>query len=545
MTSHTIPTPTPTPTHSKPLLNVYFAFRIGLGFILLLLFLSGRTGRALGGLYPDLFFWTCASWIALATLSLALFPATKLIHSLHRITSFLVFDVIALLFLIHASGGVDSGFGYLLLVIVAISSIFMRQRMAIMFATMVSLLMIAQTLYLVETLNLTGKPIFSAGVLGILLFITAYTFQRVTQKIQQSTEEAAQQSLYAEHLQRLAQAIVARMRTGIIVLDGQNKIELMNTAASQLLGVNADADNKNNTNKTEKNPGEDIESSAALAPLKKYLNAEDEANFRQQRSDAGLEVRFSRAHLNLGEHKRQVIFVEDTRSISQQAQQLKLASLGRLTASIAHEIRNPLGAISHAVQLLQESDSLTPVDQRLCSIIYQHAKRVNQIIENTLALSRRKDPQITLIDLHPWLEQFIENYTSHQQAEILLNLAPGPLPLRIDTTNLQQVLVNLVDNGLRYSKQQTGTAKVLLRGGINPSNDNVFLEVVDFGPGIDGEQLTQIFEPFYTTEELGTGLGLYICKELCEINQASLYYFKTTQRESCFRIDFPHHLRMI
>ena len=177
-------------------------------------------------------------------------------------------------------------------------------------------------------------------------------------------------------------------------------------------------------------------------------------------------MRFSRAQLNVGEDNRQVIFVEDTRTIAQQAQQLKLASLGRLTASIAHEIRNPLGAISHAVQLLQESEAITQVDKRLCDIIYQHAKRVNQIIENTLALSRRKDPQISLIDLHPWLEQFISNYTSHQQANISLELEPGPLPLRIDTTNLQQILVNLVDNGLRYSKQQTGEAKLLLRGAL-------------------------------------------------------------------------------
>ncbi|HEY6529683.1 MAG TPA: ATP-binding protein [Cellvibrionaceae bacterium] len=517
-------------THSKPLLNIYYAFRLGLGFILLLLFLSGRTGRALGGLYPEVFFWTCAGWIVLATLSLALFPAAKLIHSLHRITSFLVLDVIALLLLIHASGGVDSGFGYLLLVIVAISSIFMRQRMAMMFATMVSLLMIAQTLYLVETLGLTAKPVFSAAVLGLLLFITAYTFQRLTQKIQLSTELAAQQSLYAEHLQRLAQAIVARMRTGIIVLDHDNKIELMNTAASQLLGSETSAQ---------------LDNSAALSQLKKYLTADDLPNARQQRTDAGLEVRFSRAQLILGDHNCQVIFVEDTRSIAQQAQQLKLASLGRLTASIAHEIRNPLGAISHAAQLLQESEAITNIDKRLCDIIYQHAKRVNQIIENTLALSRRKDPQVSLIDLHAWLEQFIGNYTSHQQAEIILELEPGPLPLRIDTTNLQQILVNLVDNGLRYSKQKIGVAKLLLRGGINQSNDNVFLEVIDFGSGIDGEQLVQIFEPFYTTEELGTGLGLYICKELCEINQASLYYFKTNRGESCFRIDFAHHLRMI
>lgn len=519
----------PTITHSKPLLNVYYAFRIGLGFILLLLFLTGSTGRALGGLFPNLFFWTCVGWIAVATASLGIFPAARLVHSLHRITSLLVIDVVALLLLIHASGGVDSGFGYLLLVIVAISSIFIRGRLAMMFAIMVSLLMIAQTLYLVETLKLSSTPIFSAAVLGILLLITAYTFQLLTEKIQQSTALAAQQSLYAEHLQRLAQAIVARMRTGIIVMDAQDNIELINSAASQLLGCNAHPN---------------FSQDPALKQLRTYLNEDDQA-LRQQRTDAGLEVKFSRAQLNLGDHNRQVVFIEDTRSIAQQAQQLKLASLGRLTASIAHEIRNPLGAISHAVQLLQESEAITQIDKRLCDIIYQHAKRVNHIIENTLALSRRKDPQVSLIDLHDWLKQFIENYTSHQQAEINLELDNTPLPLRVDTTNLQQILVNLVDNGLRYSKQQTGIPKVILRCGVNQSNDNVFLEVIDFGPGIDGDQLQKIFEPFFTTEELGTGLGLYICKELCEINQASLYYFKSSRGESCFRIDFPHHLRMI
>ena len=204
-----------------------------------------------------------------------------------------------------------------------------------------------------------------------------------------------------------------------------------------------------------------------------------------------------------------------------------------------------MGAISHAAQLLNESEDLTEQDQRLSQIIHQHSNRVNQIVENTLALSRRKDPQVLQLDLQLWLPNFIAEYSIHKTADIQLRLGQQPLLVGIDATNLQQILVNLLDNGLRYSQQATGCTGLLLVGDVNCQTDTVYLEIIDYGPGIEDALVSQVFEPFYTTEDLGTGLGLYICKELCEINQASLHYKRTADGKSCFRIDFPHYLRMI
>lgn len=177
--------------HSTALLNIYFAFRIGLGFLLLVMFLFAKSHEVLGTLYPGLFYWTCLSWIITSTISLLFFSAEKLARSVNRLSAFLVLDVIAVLTLIHASGGVESGFGYLLLILVAISSLLHPKQLAYLFATMVGLLTLAQTLYLVKMQNTGVNALFSTAVLGILLFITAYVFQMLTQKIQASTQEAA------------------------------------------------------------------------------------------------------------------------------------------------------------------------------------------------------------------------------------------------------------------------------------------------------------------------------------------------------------------
>jgi len=220
---------------------------------------------------------------------------------------------------------------------------------------------------------------------------------------------------------------------------------------------------------------------------------------------------------------------------------MKLASLGRLTASIAHEIRNPLSAISHAGQLLAESPQLQASDTRLTDIIQQHSQRMNSIIENILQLSRlqRSHPEEFL--LKPWLQDFVTTFCSTQGIEtryITIDIAPLDTLVRIDPTQLNQVLWNLCHNGLRYSVKQTGNLRLTLHGGINNESVNPFLEVIDSGPGVSQDALDHLFEPFFTTEPKGTGLGLYISRELCESNQARLNYIPTPGRGSCFRIVF-------
>ncbi len=233
------------------------------------------------------------------------------------------------------------------------------------------------------------------------------------------------------------------------------------------------------------------------------------------------------------------MFLEDAAETRQRAQQLKLASLGRLTASIAHEIRNPLGAISHAGQLLSESPDLTAQDRRLTDIVLQHSQRVNAIIENVMTIGRRHDVVSESFALRPWLEQFcaeLEERFELAEGDVVQHWLHEPIVVKIDKSQLQQVLWNLSENGLRYAGQ---APRLVFEAGIIESNGRPFLDVLDSGPGLSDAIADRLFEPFATTESSGTGLGLYIARELCESNQASLQLIER-QRGCRFRIVFAH-----
>jgi two-component system sensor histidine kinase PilS (NtrC family) len=239
-----------------------------------------------------------------------------------------------------------------------------------------------------------------------------------------------------------------------------------------------------------------------------------------------------------------LIFLEDSSQMIQRVRQMKLASLGRLTASIAHEIRNPLGAISHAGQLLDEAPALAPAEKRLVEIILKHCARVNNIIEDVLQMSRQRQEASERVNLQDWLAHFVENYgTTHQlNGTITIAVTPPDTEVRVIVSQLEQILNNLFENGLRYSARKTGFTTLSLEAGMAGQNEYQvpYLNVIDEGPGVDPETEEHLFEPFHTTETSGTGLGLYISKELCEANQAQLSYRRTESGKSCFSIHFPH-----
>jgi len=235
-----------------------------------------------------------------------------------------------------------------------------------------------------------------------------------------------------------------------------------------------------------------------------------------------------------------LIYLDDASLMSEQAQKLKMASLGTLTAGIAHEIRNPLGAISHAAQLLRESEQLGSADSRLADIIQQHSVRMNRIIENVLQLSRQKAGKVENINLNDWLKSFVEDFkNSHAQPmEIVLSLSPEEKIIRADSSQLAQVLTNLCENGLRYSYAHCGQYYIRIASAFDASSRCSFIDIVDRGPGISPKEAEHIFEPFYTTNNQGSGLGLYIAKELCENNRSKLDYIPIPVGGSCFRITF-------
>ncbi len=235
-----------------------------------------------------------------------------------------------------------------------------------------------------------------------------------------------------------------------------------------------------------------------------------------------------------------LVFLEDTSVVAQQVQQSKLASLGRLSASIAHEIRNPVGAMSHAGQLLKESPVLGDDDRHLTDIIEKNAVRVSQIIDNVLQLSRKDTTRQERVELSPWLETFLAEFRATLQlADERLSLearVPG-LEVQFDPSHLHQVLWNLCDNALKHGAGG-GPVPVRLRVGRIAATDRPFLEVTDRGAGIDPANAERIFEPFFTNGAGGTGLGLFIARELCQTNGALLAYEARPEGGSTFRIIF-------
>jgi two-component system sensor histidine kinase PilS (NtrC family) len=247
------------------------------------------------------------------------------------------------------------------------------------------------------------------------------------------------------------------------------------------------------------------------------------------------------APLSSGRDGGVVIFLEDTSLIAERVQQAKLAALGRLSASIAHEIRNPLGAMSHAGQLLAESPSMGKDEQRLTDIIRLNARRVSQIVESVLALSRREAARPERMQLVPWTEDFVREFVQTLELyEGAVSLAPGQadLEVRMDPTHLHQILWNLCDNAVKYASVAAGAIAVELACGVLEPSGRPYLEVADRGPGINPDKVEQIFEPFYTSQPGGTGLGLYISRELAERNGAALRYQPRAGGGSVFRIVF-------
>jgi two-component system sensor histidine kinase PilS (NtrC family) len=227
--------------------------------------------------------------------------------------------------------------------------------------------------------------------------------------------------------------------------------------------------------------------------------------------------------------------------IAERVQQTKLAALGRLSASIAHEIRNPLGALSHAGQLLAESASIAPDDRRLTDIIRVNSRRVSQIVDSVLALSKRDKTQPERLRLKAWAHDFASEFTHTQELyedAVAVRSDAEDLEVEMDRTHLHQVVWNLCDNAIKYASKTAGAIAVELGCGRAETSGRPYLEVADRGPGIPADKVEQIFEPFYTGQPGGTGLGLYISRELCERNGATLRYHARPDGGSLFRIIF-------
>ena len=505
------------------ILRIYNYYRILISFVLLLLFLEPES-QLVGYVDPQIFTVTILLYLGANIIIgiVSLFDRESVLSRTLPCFIITTGDIVCMILLMFASGGVSSGLGNFLIFSVAFGGGLISGRISTALPAIAFMLIIYDEIYLFF-LDLTNlQSFFNAGILGIAFFVANALFQYLSRQLRAKEGEVAA-------LEQVNQLVIERMKMGVVVVSEDSKIKLINKSAETLLATpNFNGTLLNSLPYTLRD---------RLAQWKQDSSAH---SFIFHTYESGRELLTSFSALTRDSDSDTLIFLEDSSEIQQQAQQLKLAAVGRLSASIAHEIRNPLGAISHAAQLLAESDFLKKEDLRLTEIIQNHARRMNRVIENVLQLSSRKSAEPQDIELEHWLDQFAVEFSAgeHYEAHIAIDVDPSDMTVAVDPVDLSQVLSNLCQNGLRYSSKQTGEPTVKLSAGIESVSGHPYLDVVDFGAGIDDEQLTNLFEPFYTTESTGTGLGLYLSKELCEANQARLSYNRSDTGGSRFRISF-------
>lgn len=518
-----------TSPQTSSLFNYYNFYKVIIG--ILLLGMSFSQQELLQEFrYPDAFQILTLAYLLL-NITLLVFFRFVFSSSPRQVFSVITFDICALHALFYCGTGITGGLVNLMVITVAAGNIMIRGRIGLSFAAAASLLSLAiESERLLANINNIGD-IARAGLVGIIYFASAYILQYVSIRISQSELLAKQREQDIIELEKLNHQIIQSMRTGIIVCNENFEIKLINNACKDLIGLEPREKLPSfiieRINLWQKNPT--VRTTPFKAAQDKPLV---QANFSQ---------------LQKGEKSDILIFFDDTRLMTQQAQQLKLASLGRLTASIAHEIRNPLGAISHASQLLAESDNLDTADIKMTDIIKRHSKRVNLIIENTLQLSRRSEPETVDIQLRDWLETLVADYIAHHEIKPNINLIieSPEATARFDASQIEQVMVNLIDNGIRHGTQLNSDAILTIQLVEKSGSNQAYIDVIDQGEGITDENLLHLFEPFFTTESQGTGLGLYLSREMCEANQAQLDYIQTDSPGACFRLMFAHHKRIV
>jgi len=510
----------------------FLIYRLLVATLLSAAFLGDWGPAFLGQQRPGLYALTCIAYLGLILTS-GLMLYWRHPSSTAQSVIMVITDILCITLLLHASGGVQTGLGMLIAVSIATGSLMLPGRMALLFAALASLsVMTQQTVATFSAISpLSGYP--QAGMLGAAFFAIATLALVLSQRVSKSEQLISQQELDLANLEQLNDYIIQHMQTGILVVDNLNRIRLINDAAWYLLGM-PDA----KTGKQLKLVCQPL--SQRMQQWQQNREKGEPGSFRPTPGGRELKPGFS----PLGEtgNDGTVVFIQDEASVTQQAQQMKLASLGRLTASIAHEIRNPLGAIGHAEQLLQESTQLANGDQRLLQIIGTNTRRVNDIIENVLQLSRRSQANPKEFMLKAWLDPFVQEcqtYHSLPPACFVVDIAPPDTLIFVDSTQLRQILSNLCENSLHHFHAEKEDIIIHFKGGITEASGGPFLDVIDNGPGIPPEIVRQIFEPFFTTNNRGTGLGLYIAKELSESNRIRLEYLPLEQGGSCFRMNFP------
>jgi two-component system sensor histidine kinase PilS (NtrC family) len=432
----------------------------------------------------------------------------------------IIADIVFIILFMFSAGGIGSGLGLLLVIIIVIASLASNGRLSLFYAAIASIGLLLEHSYRILVDDLSATSYTQSAILSLSCFATAWLAYSLAKRMQHSEELASARGIDIENLSQVNALIAQEMQDGVIVVDEQLNIRHSNLQATALLSLAQNSD----VHFTLSNQAPEI-----ATIFNDWMNGADENN-DSNISIGNRELKLRFMPINQGQDSVQsdrrsgaVIFIQDLSQIQTAAQQAKLAALGRLTANIAHEIRNPLSAISHANQLLQEEENNSKPTERLLQIIADNIGRIDQIIKDVLELNRRDRTQQEKFELSEFLSSFHAQFCAVEKVPATHFQFDG-LPqknISFDKRHLTQILWNLCKNGWEHSQKEAGSLKIHCTV---VSKTALSIQIIDDGIGVAEQDQSRLFEPFFTTKNTGNGLGLYISRELAEANSAKLQY---------------------
>ena len=504
---------------------------------------------------------TLSFYVLLSLILLGLFYTVGT-HMRRQLAFGLALDVIILSLLLYTAGAPDLQLTMLYMVVVAASFMLLHGTQALIITLLAIIFVIYQQFFYAIANSMNLANLGNALLMSASFLAVGGLSWSISQRLVQLEKVAARHAKEAKRLDIINQEVISQMVNGVIVIDGK-QVVLANLAAYQLLSILNISERELKDDSSKDNRQKD-EKSKAVADFQRQFSEQHLPLFDACLSvAAGLTRTFIyelpavantsitgklRVDITPLKDDSKLLILEDLRREQASAQQLKLASLGQLTASIAHEIRNPLAAISQASQLLIEEitenetkaeQAVVPLDNdtagnyELYKIIFAQTKRVNRIIEDVLRLSRQQSANQQVIVLAEWLPIFLDNYFKGH--DVFLHLITKPT-ICFDIQQLEQILINLINNGLRHSSYAHPHAFVEIE--IYCADNDVIIDILDGGTGVGADDLEYLFNPFFTTDKAGTGLGLYLSQAFCEANHARLLYVPD-HKKTCFRLIFP------
>lgn len=523
--------------HDNPIVH-----QLGLWYSLYRIFLSGGlavvymlTYEQLKNHYDNhtLYFYTSICYLFISLLQCILMRLVKVESNFHLITIFLTDTMVLSLLTFALASGVNLQIGLIYLMTILVSSILLPKNIALM-VTLTSIISMSYQSVFINIFDIQHLQILSSNIFLAVLFFMAYRVGRISiERFNILERTALTTSFELEQLQRINQHILQQVEMGYLVINKNMEIILSNPTACKLLGMAEliahthyplqvwQPDFFNFLNQHVKEEYKNIHKNQF-----NNINKSVQFYYECERSHCKIKVRMQALYST--PENLTLFTLQDNQEINQQVQQLKLASLGQLSASIAHEIRNPLSVIVQANDLLHDE---LPEDNKMFSeLISKQTQRIDKIIHNTLNMAKHENMMPEPIDLSQFLPQVLQEDLNDIQQHIELNIAEQ-LGIIFDKNQLRQVLINLIRNAVRHNQADK---KVIILG--RQHTHEYWLDVIDFGDGIDKETQANLFKPFFSTAVNGTGLGLYLSYSFCEANQARLMYVDEIQQGACFRI---------